>query len=150
MQNAHANTHRGTTGLFATLEKEQRRDIKRDNLPQFECDCLLPCKYVHTFLFLPHSSHRMLSLSTCRLIPLFTAGQQVNWYPPTRRRQGSTLMKLCLGAPVLAGYTLGVMISSVALGHRIWLPQSSPGCLLKLTRLSQFRTAQQVCRHTDS
>lgn len=91
----------------------------------------------------------MLSLSTCSLIPLLTAGQQVNWYPPPHRRWGSTLMKLCLGAPVLAGDTHGVMISSVAPSHRIWLPQSSPGCLLMLTGPSQFNTAQQVCRHTD-
>lgn len=110
---------------------------------------MLPCKYLHALLFPPHPIHWMLSLSTCSLIPLLAAGQQVNWYPPPHRRWGSTLMKLCLGAPVLAGDTHGVMISSVAPSHRIWLPQSSPGCLLMLTGPSQFNTAQQVRGHTD-
>lgn len=132
------------TGFTDVLQKKQGGEIKRDNLPQLECVCLLPCKYPHTFLCPPLSNHEMLSLSTCRLIPLLTAGQQVNRCPPPRRRRGSTLMKLRLGAPVLADYTLGVMISSVARGCRIWLPQSSPGCLLMLTVPSQFCTTQQV------
>lgn len=100
-----------------------------------------------SFSFPPLFSHGMLSFSTCRLIPLLTAGQQVNWYPPPCHRWGSTLMKIRLGAPVLAHYTPGVMISSVAWGRHIWLPQSSPGCLLMLALPSQFRTSQQVCRH---
>lgn len=79
------------------LREAQGGEIKSHNLHQSECICVLPCKYLHTFLFPPHASHGMLSFSTCCLIPLLTAGQQVNWYPPPCRRQGSTLMKLRLG-----------------------------------------------------
>lgn len=52
---------------------------------------------LRTFLFPPYSSHGMLSLSTCRLIPLLAAGQQVNWYPPPRRRWGVHLDETLLG-----------------------------------------------------
>lgn len=58
---------------------------------------------------------RHFPLSTCRLIPLLTVGQPFNWFPPPPNGdRGSTLMKLHLGAPVLASYTPGVMISSAA------------------------------------
>lgn len=145
----YMQTHTGALQGFLLSCKGSREGKSKETIFHSLSAWLLPCKYPRTFLFPPHSSHGMLSPSTCRLIPLLTAGQRVNWYPPTRRRQGSTLMKLRLGAPILAVYTPGVMISSVAWGRRIWLPQSSPGCLLMLTGPSQFSRAQQVCRHTE-
>lgn len=91
------HTHRGTTVFPVELQKMQGWEIKQDNLPQFECVSLPHRKYLHTLLFPPHSSHGMLSLSTCRLIPLLTAGQQVNWYPPPRRRREVHLDETPLG-----------------------------------------------------
>lgn len=79
------------------LQEMQGGEIKCLTFSQSECICVLPCKYLHTFLFPPHASHGMLSFSTCCLIPLLTAGRQVNWYPPPCLRQGSTLMELRLG-----------------------------------------------------
>lgn len=103
--------------------------------------------YAH-FFPQPHSSHEMRFLSTCRLIPLLTAGRPFNWYTPPQHGWGSTLMKLHLGAPVLVDYMLGVMISSVASASASGCFNLPTGCLLMLTVPSQFQTAQQVCIHS--
>lgn len=50
-----------------------------------------------TSMFPPHSSHGMLPLSTCRLIPLLATGQQVKRYPPPHRRRGVHLDETPLG-----------------------------------------------------
>lgn len=133
-------------GFPAAQQSKQGREMKRDNLSQCERVCMLPCKYpAHFLVSTSFQSRDAFSFH----LPLNTAPRcrtTVNRYPPPHCRRGSTLMKLCLGAPVLADYTPGVMISSVAWGLRIWLPQSSTGCFHMLTRPSQFRAAQQVCR----
>lgn len=137
-------------GFPAAQQSKQGREMKRDNLSQCERVCMLPCKYpAHFLVSTSFQSRDAFSFH----LPLNTAPRcrtTVNRYPPPHCRRGSTLMKLCLGAPVLAGYTPGVMISSVAWGLRIWLPQSSTGCFHMLTRPSQFRAAQQVCRLSAS
>lgn len=133
-------------GFPAAQQSKQGREMKRDNLSQCERVCMLPCKYpAHFLVSTSFQSRDAFSFH----LPLNTAPRcrtTVNRYPPPHCRRGSTLMKLCLGAPVLADYTPGVMISSVAWGLHIWLPQSSSGCFHMLTRPSQFRAAQQVCR----
>lgn len=88
-------------GSLQSCKRSRQDKSKRNNLPQFEFARVLPCKYLHS----PCSSLGCVFLSTCRLMPLLAAGRQVNWFPPPRRRQGSTLMKLRLGALVLPGYT---------------------------------------------
>lgn len=97
MPNLHTNKDRDIAGFPVKMQKMQGGEIKQDNLPQFEYASQLPSKYLHTFLFPPHSSLGMLSLSTCSLIPLLTAGQQVNWYTPPHRRWGVHLDETLLG-----------------------------------------------------
>lgn len=63
----------------------------QENPPQFEFSSLF------TSMFPPHSSHGMLPLSTCRLIPLLATGQQVKRYPPPCRRRGVHLDETPLG-----------------------------------------------------